>query len=295
MFRSYRVGSLFGFPIEVNLSFLLMLGVVLLWWGGLAGLLFVLVGFASVVLHELGHALTARRLGVPVAGIELHFFGGAAKMVGQPKSANDEVVIAAAGPAVSFALSGIGFLVGSLTSVASIQMAGEIFGWINLIIGAFNLTPALPMDGGRILRALLTRKYEFVRATEIAVRVARGFALAVGLYGLFSLQIYLCLLAFVLWLMGSAELGMARFMGHRFAYDRNGYRRQEDEVEVLPTDYWDQPSPAGSRDPRDPMGDVQSFGWPRFGFRRPFSMGGFSIRRQNGRLIIEIADTPPTR
>lgn len=300
MFRSYRIGSLFGFPIDVNLSFLLMLGVVLIWWGGLAGVFFVLVGFASVVLHELGHALTARRLGVPVAGIELHFFGGAAKMVGQPRSANDEVLIAAAGPAVSFALSGLGFLVHSLAGgmfggVAFFESFFEIFGWLNLIIGAFNLTPALPMDGGRILRALLTRKYEFVRATEVAVRVARGFALMLGLYGLFSLQIYLCLLAVVLWLMSSAELRMARFMGHHYAYDRNGYRRQADDIEVLPRDYWDQPSPAGTRDPRDPLGGVQSFGWPRFGFRRPISMGGVSIRRRNGRLVIEIVDTPPPR
>jgi Zn-dependent protease len=298
--RSFRIGRLLGFPIEVNLSFLIMLGVVLLVWGGLVGVFAVLVAFASVLLHELGHAVTARRLGVPVVGIELHFFGGAAKMVGQPRTANDEVWIAAAGPAVSFALGVAGLTLGAITGGLGLGAAATLFqyiGWINLIIGVFNLVPALPMDGGRILRALLTRKVTFERATEISVRIARGVALALALTGLFTLQLYLVLLAAFLWFLGASELHMARMIGHHFTYDRNGYRRYaHTDVEVLPTEYADilyreDHGPYGAR---GGFGSVQSFGWPGFGGHRPgqagMSFGGFVIRRRNGRLVIERAD-----
>ena len=122
MFRSYRIGHLFGFGVDVNLSFLLMLGLMLFWGGLVTGLVFVLVAFSAVLLHELGHALVARHLGVRVVGIELHFFGGAAKMMGQPKSAGDEIAIAAAGPAVSFALGGLGIVAAAMTGV------GIVFG-----------------------------------------------------------------------------------------------------------------------------------------------------------------------
>src|SRR5690349_20340043 len=180
MFKSWRIGSLFGFPVEVNLSFLLLLGVVLLTMGGLAGVFVVCLAFGSVLLHELGHSLVARKLGVPVSGIELSFFGGAAKMVDLPRSANDEIAIAAAGPAVSVVLAGLGFGLGAVAHSPLLALIG----WINLIIAGFNLIPALPMDGGRILRALLTRKMSYVAATDAAVTVARVAAIAFGVWGL---------------------------------------------------------------------------------------------------------------
>jgi Zn-dependent protease len=211
MFRSFRLGRLFGFPIEVNTTFLIMLGVVLLWMGGLAGLFIIGLAFASVLLHELGHSVVARHLGVQVSGIELHFFGGAAKMIDQPKSARDEILIALAGPAVSFALAAFGWL-GFAATGASIFY---LLAWINTILGVFNLIPALPMDGGRVLRAALTRRMSFLKATDISVKIARGFAIALGVYALASGSIYLVLLAVVIWLMGSAELRAARVFGYR--------------------------------------------------------------------------------
>jgi Zn-dependent protease len=221
MFRSYRIGSLLGFPIEVNLSFSFALVLFMFWMGSvLAGLAVAFILFTSVLLHELGHALMARHLHVHIAGIELHFFGGAAKMTSQPRTANDEVAIAAAGPAVSFALGGLGFMADAL--FGSVFFEG--FGWINIILGSFNLIPALPMDGGRIFRALLTRKMTFLRATEISVTMTRGFVLLLAVYGLVTLHFYLPLLAALLWFMGSAELRMARQMGDYFGYDPNGYR-----------------------------------------------------------------------
>ena len=143
-------------------------------------MLLVSLAFASVVLHELGHALVARQLGVRVSGIELGFFGGAAKMVDLPRTANHELRIAAAGPAVSLMLGGVGLGLAALSHVGLFAMVG----WINLVLAGFNLIPALPMDGGRILRALLTRKMDFIQATDVAVKVARVVAIAFALFGL---------------------------------------------------------------------------------------------------------------
>src|SRR5689334_16590371 len=147
MFTSWRLGRVFGFPVEINLSFLLLLAVVYLAFGGLAGVLVVGLAFGSVLLHELGHALVARRLGVHISGIELSFFGGAAKMVQMPRSADHEIAIAAAGPAVSLMLAGAGFGLGVVLHSTLLWMIGSV----NLAIAGFNLIPALPMDGGRIL------------------------------------------------------------------------------------------------------------------------------------------------
>ncbi|ACY17796.1 site-2 protease family protein [Haliangium ochraceum] len=296
--RSYRLGSLFGFPIEVNLSFLILLGVVFFLWGGLSGLLVTLIAFASVVLHELGHALVARRLSVPVVGIELHFFGGAAKMVGQPKRANDEVLIAAAGPAVSFALGAAGWVLASITGALGIGALHTLFqaiAWINLIVALFNLVPALPMDGGRILRALLTRKYPFERATEIAIKVARGFAIALAVYGVASVQLYMLLLAAFLWFLGATELHMARMMRHDFTYDHQGYRRYDhaNDVVVMPPGAADEEEGYGVW---GAPGAGRPFGFPGFGGpsgRRDggiFSAGKVIVRRRGGRVVIEIDD-----
>src|SRR5215467_4648972 len=137
MLKSWRVGTMFGFPVEINLSFLILLGLVLVAFGGLIGLAVVLLTFGSVLLHELGHALVARKLGVYVAGIELSFFGGAAKMAQMPRSSNDELAIASAGPAVSLMLGGAGLGLAALTHVPLFALIG----WINLVIAGFNMIP----------------------------------------------------------------------------------------------------------------------------------------------------------
>jgi Zn-dependent protease len=206
MLRTFRIGRLLGFPLEVNLTFLIMLGVFALWFGPVTGLLVVVMVFGSVLLHELGHALLARHLGVPVSGIELHFFGGTAKMMGPPRSAGDEIAIAVAGPAVSFTLGALAVLLLAATGAWPLRLLAAV----NLITGAFNLIPALPMDGGRVFRALLQPRLGFLRATEASILVARVFAGGLALYGLLSLQLYLVLLAFVVWTFGSAELYNAR-------------------------------------------------------------------------------------
>jgi Zn-dependent protease len=204
---------MFGFPVEINLSLLLLLGVAYFAYGGVSGLVVTGLLFGSVVLHELGHALVARQLGVYVSGIELSFFGGAAKMENMPRSGNHEIAIAAAGPAVSLVLGGLGFGLGLVTHA-------EIFlqiGVLNVILAAFNLIPALPMDGGRILRALLTRRMDFVRATDVAVTVSRVAAVAFVLAGLYYGAFMLVVIAPLLWVMGTRERMLARAKADQYA------------------------------------------------------------------------------
>jgi len=268
MFTSWRLGRLFGFPVEINLSFLLLLAVVFVAFGGFSGLLIVGLTFGSVVLHELGHALVARRLGVHVSGIELSFFGGAAKMVQMPRSANHEIEIAAAGPAVSLMLAGAGLGLG----VALHSPLFALIGWINLVLAGFNLIPALPMDGGRILRALLTRKLDFVRATDVAVQVARvvavGFAI-VGLMGAYQLLV----LAPLLWMMGTRERMLARAMADQYA----GWGRAGGEVFRRGAGPFDRPS-----------------GRPGGFYREAYAAGPavrrYTVRQVGGRLVIETID-----
>jgi Zn-dependent protease len=222
MFKQWRLGSMFGFPIEINLSFLMLLALVFVAFGGVAGVVIVCLAFASVLLHELGHALVARKLGVRVSGIELGFFGGAAKMVDMPRTSNHEILIAAAGPAVSLVLAGLGLGLGAITHVPLVAWLG----WTNLIIALFNLIPALPMDGGRILRAVLSRRMSFFRATEISVKVARVAAIAFALFGIAYGWYQLALLAPFLWIMTTREQMVARMseaQNRRFTIaQRNG-------------------------------------------------------------------------
>jgi Zn-dependent protease len=228
MFPSFRLGTLFGFPIRVNLSFILLLGLVLLTVGGPQGLAIVLMAAGSVLLHELGHSLMARHLGIPVASIELHFFGGAARM-GMPRSPGDEIAVAAAGPAVSFALAGLGHGLAALTGVQALAL----FGWVNLLLAVFNLLPAFPSDGGRILRAWLARRRGMVAATELAVNIGRVACVALAVAGLLLPSLQMILVAIVLWLMGSAERRAARVRGDQGAW-RGRQPAQVAQAEYFP-------------------------------------------------------------
>jgi Zn-dependent protease len=227
MSNGLTIGRLAGIPIRLRLSFLLLLALVAIAAGGLGGVFLVLLTFASVVAHEMGHALVARQLDVRIAAIDLHFLGGAALMVDPPRRARDEIAIALAGPMVSLALAGLGFGLGAATGVTLLAHLG----WVNLILGVFNLIPALPMDGGRVLRAALAGRQGYARATETAVKVSRVFAVVFVVAALALGHLQLALIAGLVWLMASAE---RRMIPH------GGYR-DEPEVEVL--DPWGYPRP----------------------------------------------------
>jgi Zn-dependent protease len=145
--------------------------------------------FASLLLHELGHALQAKREGVAIDGITLWLFGGVASFKGRFPSAGAELRIALAGPAVSAALGGL--FVGVAAAIhhpVAIDGVAAWLGYINLLLLAFNMLPALPLDGGRVFRSLLWRwKGNFASATRLAAHVGRGFAYAMIALGLLML------------------------------------------------------------------------------------------------------------
>jgi Zn-dependent protease/CBS domain-containing protein len=190
---SLTLGRVAGVPIGINWSVLVALALIV--WTlatglfptvdpGLSDAAYVTMGlmaaiayFGSILLHELGHALVARREGVPVSGITLWIFGGVAKGAVQFPSARAELRIALAGPVVSL---GIGLVLSLIAWAAALPAAVDgVIAWLgftNLALLAFNIVPALPLDGGRVLRAALWQRWDdFVRATRVAAAIGRGF------------------------------------------------------------------------------------------------------------------------
>jgi Zn-dependent protease len=203
--KKWRIATISGFPIEVNLTFLILLGLVFLTRGGLKGILLLVLTFASILVHELGHAVVARRLGVRIAGIEMQFFGGVAKMVTPPRSARDEILIAIAGPAVSLGIAITAIFVGTLVRAWPITYLG----YTNLILGVFNLLPALPMDGGRVYRAWRAQRIGVMAATQKAVTLSKYIAIGIGVLAVVFGQFFVAALAVMIYLMSRAELAMA--------------------------------------------------------------------------------------
>jgi Zn-dependent protease len=222
--RTFQVARLFGIRIGVSASWFLILLLLILYLSGLfheaiggsrsTGYAVAVAGavayFGSLVLHELGHALVARRLGIPIAGIDLWFFGGLAHTRREPQTPGEEFKVAAAGPAVTFAL-----LIASTAAiellphgghVAEALLTGEggpigpvlaLLGWIALVNSAllvFNLLPAFPLDGGRIARAVIWwRTGDRHRGTRMTGRAGQGLALALGMLGVLTLLLALIL------------------------------------------------------------------------------------------------------
>lgn len=197
---SYDLGKILGFPVRVHLTLLLLLGFIGIAGSGLIGVFMTVLAFASVLAHELGHAVIARRLDVPIAGITLFPFGGVAHLAGQPKRPEHEIAIAIAGPVVSLGL-GIGlWFLGGVTGAGWITQLGVFNG----IVGLFNLIPALPMDGGRVLRAGLSMRMGHRKATRISTRLARGIAVVMALTAFFT-DLWMLLIAGFVWWMAGVE------------------------------------------------------------------------------------------
>lgn len=214
MFGSLKVASIRGIPIRLHFTLLvtaLVLVVQFGWLGIPAGFLL----FGSLLLHELGHALTAQRYGIPIVAIDLHLLGGMALMKHPPRTPKEEMVIAAAGPAVSFVLGLVFFALTVLTG-ASLTMAPTAVDLIayaavvNVMMALFNLLPALPMDGGRIFRAGLALKFGALQATNIAAWVSRGFAVMFIGVGLFIQAWSLMLIGVLLFVLVANEQRIAR-------------------------------------------------------------------------------------
>jgi Zn-dependent protease len=195
---SFTIARIAGIPIKIHATFFLILVFVAIVHAGeggggiLLGLVFILALFACVVLHELGHSLVAMHYGIRVRDITLLPIGGVAALERMPEHPQQEFLVAVAGPAVNLVIAGILYV--GLSSVGALEPMGELsvtkgslverLMVVNVFLAAFNMLPAFPMDGGRMLRALMAHRMDYERATRLAARIGQGMALVFGLLGL---------------------------------------------------------------------------------------------------------------
>ena len=222
---SFPIGTVKGTVIRLHVTFLLFL----LWIGvshyaqggqraAFEGVLFISLLFGCVLLHEFGHVFAARRYGVQTPDITLLPIGGVARLERIPEKPSEELVVALAGPAVNVTIAALLFLVlGGLPSMddgtqvqnPGVGLLGRL-AWVNISLVVFNLIPAFPMDGGRVLRALLASRLGYARGTRIAAGVGQAVAFALGLAGLFGNPLLIFIALFVY--MGAASEASAAQM-----------------------------------------------------------------------------------
>ncbi|MFD1586236.1 CBS domain-containing protein [Halorientalis brevis] len=235
--QSFRIGKLFGIPIKLDLTFLLVLplfawiisaqvgewvGILNDVWGAaipadaftapettiVLGIVAAVGLFVGVVLHELGHSLVAMRFGYPIDSITLWLFGGVAQLTEMPEDWKQELAIAIAGPIVSVGL-GVGSYVAFTQTPTSLPAAKFLLGYLalmNVALAGFNLLPGFPMDGGRVLRALLASRIPYAKATQWAAEVGKFFAILLGLFGLFGGGgLFMVAIAFFIYIGASGE------------------------------------------------------------------------------------------
>ena len=234
MFRGFRVGSIAGIPIKLDVTLLLILPVFAYLIGNgmadaagalnaafdagfdverltrgvtpwLLGLVAAVGLFVCVLLHELGHAAVARRYGYGIESITLWLLGGLARPEERPNRWNHELWIALGGPVVSVALGVACFL--AFRAVPS-EPARFVLGYLallNVALAGFNMVPAFPLDGGRVFRALLARNRSHAAATERAVSVGKFFAVVLGIFGVLVFNPFLIAIAFFVYIAAAAE------------------------------------------------------------------------------------------
>lgn len=223
---SLRIGSLAGIGIYVHWTFLLLIGFLLFAYmsqgvaAAVVGVGFVLALFGCIVLHELGHALAARRYGVPTQDITLLPIGGVARLQRMPEHPLQELVVAIAGPAVNVVIAAVLFVI--LFAMGGWNAINPSSDWLesgflhrlmvtNVMLVAFNLLPAFPMDGGRVLRALLATRMDYTRATNIAASVGQAMAILFAIAGLFVVQNpFLLFIALFVYLGAEGEARMVQ-------------------------------------------------------------------------------------
>ena len=234
--RGIRLGSAFGIPIQLNWTFLLILPI-FAWIIGsdiitlaelvnnvlgssipteplTVGSVPWLLGFAAagglffgVLLHEFGHSLVAMRYGLEIESITLWLLGGVASFREMPEDWHKEFTIAIAGPVVSVLVGVVSYIAFILTpaSLGPLQFVLGYLALMNVTLAVFNMLPGFPMDGGRVLRALLARKRPHAQATQLAAEVGKIFAFLLGMVGLFAFSPLFILLAFFIYIAASGE------------------------------------------------------------------------------------------
>ncbi len=230
---SWKLGRAFGIDIFVHWTFFLLLGYVTLQARGNelgptplhVALLIVLI-FGCVVLHELGHALMARRFGVATRDITLYPIGGVARLERMPERPFEEICVALAGPAVNVVIAALllaslllqRFVQGSVGIDSPLLSEGDLLTEVllgNVILVLFNMLPAFPSDGGRVLRALLVTPFGRLKATRIAATVGAVFAFLFVACAIITSSVMLAVVAVFLFLAGQQELAYVRYQSER--------------------------------------------------------------------------------
>ncbi|MBN1673575.1 MAG: site-2 protease family protein [Kiritimatiellae bacterium] len=253
---SYKIARVFGIPIKAHVSLIVLLPVIavrlstiphisLLW-----GFIFAVSLFVFVALHELGHSLVANRMGCHVREITLTFVGGVAQLEGIPTRPRDEILMAVAGPAVSLTLCAVFVTAGSYLPASRAFATGlpllpkngvQFLGFVNLVLALFNLVPAFPMDGGRVLRALLARRLGRLRATKIAVNIGKIMCVVFLVIGITYWQShwFLIVIAVLIFMAAQSEYRsvLIKEEQKRYGYGGepgDGAAPSDDEVTVSP-------------------------------------------------------------
>lgn len=226
---TWKLGKVAGIPIQVHATFLLLVAwVAWVYWrlepsivSVRDGLLFLLVVFGVVVLHELSHALTARAFGVKTTDITLLPIGGVSRLERQPEVPHQELLVAVAGPALNFVLAGLCLAglawrapdePGALRAAVTGPTLLANLMWVNVALGVFNLLPAFPMDGGRAVRAGLSMVTSRATATRIAAGLGKALAGVFVVVGVLYNPV-LALIGFFVWLGASAEAATVDMQG----------------------------------------------------------------------------------
>jgi Zn-dependent protease/CBS domain-containing protein len=247
-----------GIDIKIHFTFVLILVWAAYSWGpgtdaGLQGAVYGVVAtlllFVCVTLHELGHAVTAQHYGIKVQDITLLPIGGVAR-IEIPENPKQELWIALAGPAVNVAIAAVLILAGAVLQATSLLTPADLgdsmrdtewsgllayLALVNIGLVLFNAIPAFPLDGGRVLRALLALRLDYRRATRIAVFVGQGLAFVFGLAGFLSGDYFLVLIAIFVWFGASAE-GQYVAAGHVVAGPTVGQAMIRQPQVLAPTD-----------------------------------------------------------
>ncbi|EMA67899.1 CBS domain-containing protein [Halorubrum kocurii] len=234
--RGIKIGTVLGIPVRLNWTFLIVLPLFAYLIGSQVGMIAEVMNgafgagidpaalgagvtpwalglaaalglFGGVLLHEFGHSIVAMRYGYEIESITLWLLGGLASFTEFPEDWKHEFWIAIAGPVVSVAVGLVCYGVFVLAPVGSNAVL-FVFGYLallNIVLAVFNMLPAFPMDGGRVLRALLARNQPHAQATQRAATIGKVFAFFMGLIGLFSFQLLLIVLAFFIYIAASGE------------------------------------------------------------------------------------------
>ena len=221
---SITIGTVKGTVIRLHITFLLFLLWIAAahyaqggWDAAVAGVVFIALLFLCVLLHEFGHIFAARRYGVQTPDVILLPIGGVARLERIPEEPAQELVVALAGPAVNLVIAGVLYLaLGGLVPREGLEVDNPGVGllarllWANLFLAVFNLIPAFPMDGGRVLRAFLAHRLGYARGTQIAASVGQAVAFFFGLLGLLGGNPLLVFIALFVYLAAASEAHAAQ-------------------------------------------------------------------------------------